>query len=153
MAKMALLSISEVARQVGLRASAIRYYEQMGILTPARRVSGQRRYDTSVLYRLAVVRRAQEAGFSLDEIRRLFFGFGKSTPISARWRKTAESKIAELDARIAQIRTMKDLLLKLQDCCQCETVEQCGAGILRSGFGEARASAGSIGRLHTRSLP
>ena len=47
---MAQWSISEIARQVGLRASAIRYYEQIGILERARRVSGQRRYDEAVLY-------------------------------------------------------------------------------------------------------
>src|SRR5437660_826118 len=120
---MAQLLISEVARRVGLRPSAIRYYEQMGILPPARRVSGQRRYDVSVLYRLAVVRRAQEAGFSLDEIRQLFFGFRKSSPMSMRWNKIAEGKIAELEARIERIRTMRDLLQKLQSCCQCETVD------------------------------
>jgi DNA-binding transcriptional MerR regulator len=131
---MAQLTISEVARRVGLRPSAIRYYEQRKVLLPARRVSGQRRYDDSVLYRLAVVRRAQDAGFSLDEIRQLFFGFRESTPISARWKKIAEGKIAELTARIAQIQSMKDLLEKLQTCCRCETVDQCGAGILRSGF-------------------
>jgi MerR family redox-sensitive transcriptional activator SoxR len=84
------LSISEVGRKVGLRTSAIRYYEQIGILEPARRVSGQRRYDETVLYRLAVIRRAQEVGFTLDEIRQLFFGFSQSTPISQRWKKIAE---------------------------------------------------------------
>ena len=72
---MTQLSISEVARQVGLRPSAIRYYEQMRILSPARRVSGQRRYDVAVVYQLAVLRRAQEVGFTLDEIRKLFFVF------------------------------------------------------------------------------
>jgi len=126
------LSISEVARQAGLRTSAIRYYEQIGILERARRVSGQRRYDEAVLYRLAVVRRAQEAGFTLDEIRQLFFGFGPSTPISQRWKKIAVRKMAELDARIEQIQSMRMLLKKLQSCCECETVERCGAGILRS---------------------
>jgi MerR family redox-sensitive transcriptional activator SoxR len=130
--RMPHLSISEVARQVGLRASAIRYYEQIGILSPALRVSGQRRYDETVLYRLAVLRRAQDVGFSLDEIRRLFFGFVPSTPISQRWRKIAERKMVELDARIEQIESMRKLLKKLQTCCECETVERCGAGILRS---------------------
>ena len=125
-------SISEIARQVGLRASAIRYYEQIGILLPAHRVSGQRRYDQTVLYRLAVVRRAQEAGFTLDEIRQLFFGFVPSTPISERWKRIAERKMLELDARIKQIQSMRELLKKLQTCCECETVERCGAGILRS---------------------
>jgi len=126
------LSISEVARQVGLRPSAIRYYEEIGILAPARRVSGQRRYDQTVLYRLAVVRRAQEAGFTLDEIRELFFGFSPSTPVSQRWKKIAERKMLELDARLKQIQSMKSLLRKLQTCCECETVERCGAGILMS---------------------
>jgi len=128
----ALWSISEIARQVGLRASAIRYYEQIGILERARRVSGQRRYDQTVLYRLAVVRRAQEAGFTLDEIRHLFFGFPQNTPVSQRWKKIAERKMLELDARIKQIQSMRRLLKELQNCCECETVERCGAGIMRS---------------------
>jgi MerR family redox-sensitive transcriptional activator SoxR len=126
------LSISAVARQVGLRTSAIRYYEQIGILAPARRVSGQRRYDETVLYRLAVVQRAQDAGFTLDEIRRLFFGFSPATPVSERWKRIAERKLVELDAKIAKIQSMRKLLEKLQSCCECETVERCGAGILRS---------------------
>jgi MerR family redox-sensitive transcriptional activator SoxR len=123
-------SISEVGRKVGLRTSAIRYYEQIGILEPARRVSGQRRYDETVLYRLAVIRRAQEVGFTLDEIRQLFFGFSQSTPISQRWKKIAERKIVELDARLEQTQSMRKLLKKLETCCECETVERCGAGIL-----------------------
>ena len=123
-------SISEIGKKVGLRASAIRYYEQIGILEPAHRVSGQRRYDDRVLYRLAVLRRAQEAGFSLDEIRQLFFGFSHSTPISQRWKRIAERKMVELDARIEQIQSMRKLLKKLETCCECETVERCGAGIL-----------------------
>jgi len=124
-------SISEIGRKVGLRASAIRYYEQIGILEPARRVSGQRRYDDRVLYRLAVVRRAQEAGFTLDEIRQLFFGFAPSTPISQRWKKIAERKMIELNTRIEQLQSMRALLKKLETCCECETVERCGRGILR----------------------
>ena len=113
-----------------MRTSAIRYYEQIGILEPARRVSGQRRYDETVLYRLAVIRRAQEVGFTLDEIRQLFFGFSQSTPISQRWKKIAERKIVELDARLEQIQSMRKLLKRLETCCECETVERCGAGIL-----------------------
>jgi len=124
-------SISEIGRKVGLRASAIRYYEQIGILERARRVSGQRRYDETVLFRLSVVRRAQEAGFTLDEIRQLFFGFSPSTPVSERWKRIAERKMVELDARIEQIRSMRKVLKKLESCCECETVERCGARILR----------------------
>jgi len=128
---MAQLTISKVARQVGLRPSAIRYYEQIKILPPARRMSGQRRYAADTVYQLAVLRRAQEVGFTLDEIRQLFSGFRKSIPLSARWRKIAERKHIELDAQINRIQSMKHLLTRLQTCCQCETVNQCGAGILR----------------------
>ena len=132
------LSISEVARQVGLRASAIRYYEKLGILTPARRVGGQRRYDMATVHQLAVLRRAQEVGFTLEEVRELFFGLGK---ISTKWKNVAKKKMIELDSRMEQIRTMKELLQRLEDRCQCDTVEQCGAGILRRGIPQAPADA------------
>src|SRR5262252_9322312 len=91
------LSISEVSRQIGLRPSAIRYYEQIGILPPAHRVSGQRRYDPSVLYRLAIIQRARQLGFTLTEIRQLFSGFRDSTRASERWRTLSQRKHAELD--------------------------------------------------------
>ncbi|PYX34758.1 MAG: hypothetical protein DMG81_19520 [Acidobacteria bacterium] len=67
---MSHLTISEVARQVGLNSSAIRYYEQIGILPAAERISGQRRYDRSALYRLAVVKRGHTGGSSLEKARR-----------------------------------------------------------------------------------
>lgn len=77
-------SISEVATQVGLRPSAIRYYERIGILPPAQRVSGQRRYDNTVLHRLAVIQRARQTGFTLGEVKELFFGFRAGAPPSIR---------------------------------------------------------------------
>src|SRR6516165_8617682 len=55
---MPLMTISEVANQIGLRPSAIRYYEQIGILPPAHRVSGQRRYDVTALHRLTLIQKA-----------------------------------------------------------------------------------------------
>jgi MerR family transcriptional regulator, redox-sensitive transcriptional activator SoxR len=73
------LTISEVARCVGLRPSAIRYYEQIGVLPAAHRVGGQRRYEEGALYRLAALQRARQIGFTLDEIRQLFFGFRNGT--------------------------------------------------------------------------
>jgi DNA-binding transcriptional MerR regulator len=127
---MAELSISEVARRAGTSASAIRYYEQIGVLKPARRTSGQQRYDLAAVHRLAVVCRAQEAGFSLTEIRDLFFGFQPSIPLSARWKKMAEKKLRELDESIEKIRTMKQLLQRIRDRCECDSVEQCGARII-----------------------
>jgi len=127
------LSISEIARQVGLKPSAIRYYEQLGILPPAARISGQRRYDKTVLYRLAVVQRAREAGFALDEIRMLFFGFQEGIRAADRWSKLADRKLAELDALAEQIATMQNLLKRLKTRCCCSTLEMCGKAILEKG--------------------
>ena len=112
------MTISEVARQVGLQPSAIRYYEQIGILLPAERIGGQRRYDPAVLYRLAVIQQARQTGFTLDEVRELFFGFQDAAPASQRWQKLSRRKLAELDELAGQIRTMRRLVHKMMDCCR-----------------------------------
>jgi MerR family transcriptional regulator, redox-sensitive transcriptional activator SoxR len=126
------MTISEVAGEVGLRPSAIRYYEELGILAPAERWSGQRRYDRTAVYRLTVVRRAQQAGFSLDEIRKLFFGFGKHTRASARWKKLTAAKLAELKSIAREIEAMQALLKRLQKC-PCDSLERCGRGMFEHG--------------------
>ena len=132
------LTISEVARQVGLKPSAIRYYEHLGILPQADRVSGQRRYDRTVLYRLAVVQRARQAGFTLDEIKALFVGFAEGTRAEARWRRLADRKLTELNALAAQIASMQALLERLKANCHCKTLEMCGKSILANGFSDVR---------------
>jgi MerR family redox-sensitive transcriptional activator SoxR len=128
------LTISEVARRVGLRPSAIRYYELAGILPAPARVSGQRRYGVAAVYRLAVLRRAQEAGLTLEEIRQLFTGLAKASPFSAMWRRAAAKKQVELEAQLVRIQSMKDLLSKIENGCHCETVEECGERMLHGGF-------------------
>jgi MerR family redox-sensitive transcriptional activator SoxR len=147
---MPLLTISEVARQVGLQPSAIRYYEQIGILLPAQRMSGQRRYDMTVVYRLAVIQRARQTGFTLDEIRELFFGFRDAAPASQRWQKLSRRKLAELEELMRQIKTMRHLLQKMMDCCRCDTLDQCGKGIFNKGFAEVTVKSlpGRTGRLN-----
>ena len=126
------LYISEVARQVGLRPSAIRYYERIGLLPSAQRESGQRRYDTTALYRLAIIQRARQLGFTLDEIRQLFFGFGNVTRASERWQKLSLRKLAELDNLMDGIKAVRRLLKKMMQNCGCETLDQCGKGIFLS---------------------
>lgn len=119
------MSISEVAKQVGLRPSAIRYYEQIGILAPAHRVSGQRRYDVTVLHRLTVIQRARQTGFTLAEIKELFFGFRPGTPPSFRWQKLRKRKIVELNAMLEHIQSMRALVMQ-QGECRCAALEECG---------------------------
>jgi MerR family redox-sensitive transcriptional activator SoxR len=145
------LTISEVARQVGLQASAIRYYEQIGLLPPAPRISGQRRYDTTALYRLAIIQQARRLGFTLDEIRHLFFGFRNITGASERWRMLSQRKLAELDHLIDGIETVRRLLKKMMRNCRCETLDQCGKGMYRKGCAdEAKTPVGVSARRARR---
>jgi MerR family transcriptional regulator, redox-sensitive transcriptional activator SoxR len=144
------LYISEVARQVGLRPSAIRYYEQIGLLPPAQRMGKQRRYDTTALYRLAIIQRARQLGFTLDEIRQLFFGFGNVTRASERWQKLSLRKLAELDNLMDGIKAVRRLLKKMMQNCGCETLDQCGKGIFRSGSGNFIVKSLPGNRQHGR---
>ena len=131
MRHMPQLTVSEVARQLGLRPSAIRYYERIGVLLPAQRISGQRRYDNTVLHRLAVVQRARQTGFTLDEIRQLFFGFRDGTPASKRWQKLSRRKLAELESQLERIKTIQHLLRRMMQCCRCDTLDECGRAMFR----------------------
>ena len=133
------LTISQVARQVGLQASAIRYYERIGLLPRAPRMSGQRRYDPTVLYRLAIIQRARQLGFTLSEIRHLFFGFRDTTRASERWRTLSQRKLAELDDLMDGIKAVQGVLKKLMTKCRCDTLDQCGKGIFREMNSDAPA--------------
>src|SRR5438477_2320469 len=125
------LMISEVARQVGFQTSAIRYYESIGLLPRAPRISGQRRYDTTALYRLAIIQHARRLGFSLSEIRLLFFGFRNVTRASERWRTLSQRKLAELDRLMDGIKAVRGVLRKLMTECRCDTLDQCGKGLFQ----------------------
>ncbi len=83
---MAGLPIDEVAKQMGVRTSAIRYYESEGLLPKPARRSGQRIYDASILDRLSLIELAKTMGFSIAEIRQLLQGVSRKTPLGPRWR-------------------------------------------------------------------
>ena len=122
------MSIGEVARSAGVRPSALRYYEGVGLLPPPERANGRRRYDgellRDVLDRLEVVRVAQQAGFTISEIRTLLDGFSEDTPPSERWRLLAEEKLPEVEALVERALGMKDLLERGLRC-ECLRLEDC----------------------------
>jgi DNA-binding transcriptional MerR regulator len=118
-----LLTIGEVAAQAGLRTSALRYYEQTGLLRPATRVSGQRRYDAAALDRLAVIQFCRRLGFSLSEIRVLLTE-PRGNRQKTRWRGLVDEKVGELDATLAAMRAMRKVLITSRDC-DCVDVTAC----------------------------
>ena len=116
------MRIGEVAQQAGVRTSLIRYYERIGLLPAPERVSGQRRYDASVLRRLAVIDVAQRAGLSLDEIGELVRA--GSEPISAHLPDLAERKLPEIDALIDRAQRVR-AWLQTATGCGCQTIDEC----------------------------
>jgi MerR family transcriptional regulator, redox-sensitive transcriptional activator SoxR len=118
------LSIGDVAARVGVRTSALRYYESIGLLPAAERVNGRRRYDERSVRLLRVLLLAQKAGFTLAEMRTLVHGFDPDTPPATRWRILAQQKQAELDAQIAQAQQMKQILQNALQC-GCVQLEDC----------------------------
>ena len=119
-----VLTIGEVAAQAGVRTSAIRYYESVGLLPVGPRVSGQRRYPPDTVRLIGTLRFAQRAGFSVSEIKTLFHGFGSEIPPAARWQALAAQKLAELDALIADTERMREALRKGMKC-GCLKIEDC----------------------------
>jgi MerR family redox-sensitive transcriptional activator SoxR len=122
------LSIGEVARRSGLKASAIRFYEQDGLLPKPVRQSGQRRYTDAIFDRLALLDYAKRSGFTLSEIRTLFRNSVEKGSLPSGWRELAKEKIRELDLQAEQIAVMKALLERISRC-RCIDIEQCGKGI------------------------
>ena len=120
------MTIGEVAKLVGLRTSAIRYYESERLLPVAHRVSGRRNYGPDVLQRLAVIGLSQQAGFTVAETRALLNGFERRTPPSARWRALAEKKLEEVEEQLSETERMKRLLQLLLSC-DCPTLEDCAS--------------------------
>lgn len=120
-----LLTIGDLAARAGLRTSTLRYYEDEGLLLPARRVSGQRRYDAGALEALTVIRFCRKLGFSLAEIRTLLME-PRGTRKRDQWRDLVDAKLAEVDSAIARAQAMK-LLLRTSRDCDCVDLEQCAA--------------------------
>jgi MerR family transcriptional regulator, redox-sensitive transcriptional activator SoxR len=113
---METFAIGEIAELAGVQASTLRYYENIGILPPPRRVSGQRRYSGDVLQILAVIQLAKDANFTLPEIRALLYDYSEYSTPSQRWKELAQRKLREVDAIIAHAQEMKQLLEEGLEC-------------------------------------
>ncbi|MDQ6802020.1 MAG: MerR family transcriptional regulator [Acidobacteriota bacterium] len=122
---METFGIGEVARRVGVRPSAVRYYEARGLITPFGRTGGKRVYGQEAVERMALISFAKAVGFSLAEIRKLLAGFPHGTPAGVRWSELAAAKLVELDAMSQRIDVMRAALQKISRC-GCHDLDQCG---------------------------
>jgi MerR family redox-sensitive transcriptional activator SoxR len=118
------LSIGQVARETGMRPSALRYYEKAGLLPAPPRRSRQRCYDENVVGRIELIRIARAAGFTIRETRILLSGFSANVPPAERWRVLAARKLVEVNALIDQAQRMKSLL-ENSFHCRCPSLSDC----------------------------
>jgi DNA-binding transcriptional MerR regulator len=108
-----LVPIGELARRTGVATSALRYYERIGLLSPATRAGRRRHYAPSSAERVALIRLYQDVGFTLAEIGRLL---GATSSGRRAWGRLAERKIVELDARITDAKRAKKLIKHALAC-------------------------------------
>lgn len=125
------MTIGEIARRVDLNASAIRYYERIGLMPPAPRVSGQRRYGPETVQRLGLLKAAKRLGFTLEETQLLLAAEAEGEPAD-QMRTLARQKLSEVDALIGQLTEIRRLLL---GATQCRADHLCDCEVLRSGRG------------------
>jgi MerR family transcriptional regulator, copper efflux regulator len=120
------MRIGELAARASISAKAIRYYEQIGILTPpARTASGYRTYDQTALGRLGFVRAAQALGLTLGEIRQIIaFRDGGAAPC-AHVTALLQQRAAELGARIAELQQLRGELEQLAERAATLDPKQC----------------------------
>ena len=115
-----LMSIGQVARAAGVAATALRYYEREGVLTPAHRSrAGYRLYDRQAVDQLDFIRSAQAVGFTLDDIRTLLsFERGRERPFKKEVQGLIETRLAELDHKMSDLRRVQGALAKALQKCQ-----------------------------------
>jgi Cu(I)-responsive transcriptional regulator len=120
------MNIGEASARSGVSAKMIRYYEQVRLLPqPERRQSGYRTYDDNDIHRLRFVRRARDFGFPVERIRELLRLWSDRKRPSSEVKRIAETHVAELDARIAQLTALRDSMKDLARRCHGDARPDC----------------------------
>jgi MerR family transcriptional regulator, redox-sensitive transcriptional activator SoxR len=119
------VTIGEFAHRAGVAASTLRYYEDLGLISPERSAGGQRRYARVMLRRVAFIRAAQTVGLSLAEVRAALARLpDERTPNKADWNKVSATWIRRVNERIAELEKLR---ATLDSCvgCGCLSLRTC----------------------------
>lgn len=119
------MSVGQVAKRAGVKISTLHFYEQKGLIQSWRNAGNQRRYDRSVLRRVAVIKTAQQLGMSLQEVALALNHLPKDhAPTEEEWRVMADLWKSQLDERISQLQTLRN---NLDECigCGCLSIKKC----------------------------
>ena len=119
------MNIGEVADKTGLPAKTIRYYEDIDLIRPPRNANGYRMFRTSDLHKLTFLGRARSLGFSIEDCRVLLALYEDDSRASARVKALAQEHLAQIDAKIAGLRAMRETLADLVDACHGDSRPDC----------------------------
>lgn len=119
------MNIGDVAARSGLPAKTIRYYEDIGLIKPHRSANGYRSFRDSDLHKLAFLGRARALGFSIEDCRTLLALYEDETRASADVKRLAREHLERIEAKIADLQSMRDTLTELVDCCAGDNRPDC----------------------------
>ncbi|MDB4222215.1 Cu(I)-responsive transcriptional regulator [Granulosicoccus sp.] len=119
------MNIGDAAEQSGLPVKTVRYYDEIGLVSPARSDSGYRAYSTVDLHRLQFVARARSLGFSLDDCRHLLSLYDDETRASADVKRIVREKLVEVDKKIEELQGLRNTLTHLADNCRGDSRPDC----------------------------
>lgn len=119
------MNIGDVAKRADLPAKTIRYYEEIGLVTPLRDANGYRSFRESDIHRLAFIGRARALGFTIEECRRLLALWGDQDRSSADVREIAREHLAEIERKIADLQAIRETLTHLVATCAGDDRPDC----------------------------
>lgn len=119
------MNIGDAAEQSGLPVKTVRYYDEIGLVSPARSDSGYRAYSKVDLHRLQFVARARSLGFSLDDCRHLLSLYDDESRASADVKRIVREKLVEVDRKIEELQGLRNTLMHLADNCRGDSRPDC----------------------------
>ncbi len=119
------MNVGIAARRSGLPAKTIRYYEDIGLISPARAENGYRDYSGDDIHRLAFLRRARGLGFSIEDCRQLMALYGDKRRASHDVREIAKSHVVVIEEKVRELQSMRATLQKLIRACHGDDRPDC----------------------------
>ena len=119
------MNISQIAEKTGLPPKTIRYYEDIGLITPDRAANGYRVFTDNHVHKLAFLGHARALGFSIEDCRTLLALYEDDTRASADVKSIARAHLSQINEKITQLQSMANTLSHLIDCCAGDTRPDC----------------------------
>lgn len=119
------MNVSAAARNSGLPAKTIRYYEEVGLLKPGRSANGYRDYSEEDVHRLAFLKRARSLGFSIEDCRQLMALYDDRSRASQDVRQIAVAHVASIEEKVRELESMRRTLNTLITACHGDNRPDC----------------------------